>query len=163
MEFLLGWGEQIPQSVHAEGEESGEETGEVFHCVGGYLFESTGIGYVEKTAVGGHEQEVGDDEVGGSDVWKKEQFGCGGGRRLSQESREERAKRTGIPSLYIRASREKILFQEVLIPAVGQGTHGDLIYRQKDTRRMRRRPNSTSRHAYPPFIGSPLEVFHLVG
>lgn len=68
MEFLLGWGEQIPQSVDAEGEESGEETGEVFHCVRGDLFESIGIGNVEETAVRGHEQEVGDDEVGGSDV-----------------------------------------------------------------------------------------------
>lgn len=95
---------------------------------------------------------------------RKSDLDVGVGRRLSQESREEeRAKRTGIPSLYIRTSREKILFQEVLIPAVGQGTHGDLIYRKKHTRRMRRRPNTTSRHAYPPFIGSPLEVFHLVG
>lgn len=65
MEFPLGWGKQIPQSVDAKGEESGKETGEMFHCVGGDLFESTGIGNVEKTAVGGHEQEVGYDEVGG--------------------------------------------------------------------------------------------------
>lgn len=55
MKFLLGWGKQIAQSVHAEGEESGEETGEVFHCVGRDLLESTGVGNVEKTAVGGHE------------------------------------------------------------------------------------------------------------
>lgn len=40
----------------------------MFHCVRGDLFESIGIGNVEETAVRGHEQEVGDDEVGGSDV-----------------------------------------------------------------------------------------------
>lgn len=69
MEFLLGGGERVAEGVDAEGEEAGEEAGEVFHCVGGELEGAGGVGYVEEAAVGGDEHEVGDDEVGGFDVW----------------------------------------------------------------------------------------------